>query len=471
MPIRLRMALLGVGVVALTLLLFSVMMYALVSRTTDRQQNQALSRRAVETAARLAGATPEELRPQRVPVALDLREAIPLFVMVLDTSGAALSSAGEIDGVAPVVPADVLATAARDGSAVATIQPAPGVQLRLSVVPWSRPDLGLDGYVVAGSANLNQEGGITFFLIFSGVVSLLIAAAAIWFVLGRALRPLRSVARTADEIARTQDLSRRLPAVRTRDEVGLLSTSFNGMLERLQEAYARLSDALESQKRFVADASHELRTPLTTIRTNAAFLLRPEIPPEEREAALRDIATESERMSRLVHDLLTLARADAGGHLAMAPMDPAAVARKVCRQARALHPVRRIEVAGEESVTVQGNEDALTRMLWILVDNAVKHTPEDGRIRLWIACRDAAVQLKVVDDGAGISAADLERIFERFYQADAARSGEGAGLGLAIARWIAEEHGGELCAYNNDSGGATFLFQMPAVCADLSSGS
>jgi signal transduction histidine kinase len=266
------------------------------------------------------------------------------------------------------------------------------------------------------------------------------------------------VAHASDEIARTQDLARRLPPVRTHDEVRLLTDSFNGMLARLEEV-------LESQRRFVADASHELRTPLTSIRTNAAYLQRPDVPVEEREAALRDIVQESERMSRLVHDLLTLARADAGGHPALAPMDLAAALREVCRRARALHPARRIEVAGDDVVPICGNEDALLQLLWILVDNAVKHTPPEGRLRIWSAARGGTVQLRVMDDGPGIPEADLERIFDRFFQADRARSDGGAGLGLAIARWIATAHRGTLSAYNNEWGGATFLLELPALPA------
>lgn len=466
MPIRVRMALLGVGVIALTLVLFSVLIYALLSRGMERDQAEALQRRAEQTVDFLADAGPESFRAQRVPAALDLRESVDVFVTVLGGEDQPLSSTGEIDGAAPAVPSDVLAAAARDGSATATVAAAPEVRLRVDVRPWRRPDLGLAGYVVAGQSlrhNQRQQSGVAVFLIVSAVVSLGVAAAAIWFMLGRALRPLRTVARTADEIARTEDLGRRLPPVQTRDEVGALSASFNGMLDRVQAAYARLSEALASQQRFVADASHELRTPLTTIRTNAAFLQRPDVPAAEREAALRDIAGEGERMSRLVHDLLTLARADAGGTLEMAPVDLAAVAREVCRRARGLHPARRIEAAGDEALVVQGNADALERMLWILVDNAVKHTPVDGRVRVWPACRNGAVQVKVVDDGTGIPEVELERIFDRFYQVDAARGEGGAGLGLAIARWIAREHGGTLTAYNNDGGGATFLFELPAA--------
>jgi signal transduction histidine kinase len=240
-----------------------------------------------------------------------------------------------------------------------------------------------------------------------------------------------------------------------------LSESFNDMMARLEEAYRQLAEALDSQKRFVADASHELRTPLTSIRSNAGFLLdRPEAAREDREAALRDIAAESERMSRLIHDLLTLARADAGQHLEKAPLDLAAVLQDIARQARNLHPACEIRVE-TEPVTIAGNEDALKQLLWILIDNAVRHTHDGGRLRLALVRRDAYARLIVADDGEGIPESHLAHIFERFYQADAARSGGGAGLGLSIARWIVEDHGGGISAHNNDHGGATFALDLP----------
>src|SRR4029077_16676871 len=143
---------------------------------------------------------------------------------------------------------------------------------------------------------------------------------------GRALRPLRHTAVLADEVGRSQDLSRRLPPVSTRDAVGQLTTSFNAMMDRLQEAYARVATALAAQQRFTADASHELRTPLTTIRNNAEFLLQhPAAREGDRGEALRDIAGESVRMSRLIENLLTLARADGGVHLRREPVELAEI--------------------------------------------------------------------------------------------------------------------------------------------------
>ena len=270
------------------------------------------------------------------------------------------------------------------------------------------------------------------------------------------------MASTAEDIGRTQDLSRRLPEGGTNDEVGRLQQSFNQMLRQLEDAYQRLRSALIAQRRFVADASHELRTPLTTIRGNIGLLLkRDDITSEDRVAALNDIAGESERMSRMVQDLLTLARADAGYHLEKMPIDLRPIVQDVSRQAQTLASTRQIELLDGVPATVQGNADAIKQLLWILIDNAFKHTREDGHIQLRLLRNGQSAALTVSDDGPGVPAGDLERIFERFYQSDSARSGEGTGLGLAIARWIAREHGGRVYARNNPGGGAVFTVELP----------
>ena len=288
------------------------------------------------------------------------------------------------------------------------------------------------------------------------------------------------MAEHADEVGRSQDLGSRLPAVSSRDAVGRLTTSFNAMMDRLQGAYARVETALAAQQRFTADASHELRTPLTTVRNNAEFLLaHPDARPADREAALRDIAGESVRMSRLIDNLLTLARADGGVRLHRELVNLAELAESVCRQAAAQHADREISFAGTPAPPVAGDDDSLRQLLWILLDNAVKFCAvvptsaagsRDGGGRgagraIWVAVTQRAerVQLTVADDGIGLPAGRRSRIFERFHRADPARSGAGAGLGLAIAAWIVPQHQGAIVAANNDRGGATFSVDLPVA--------
>jgi signal transduction histidine kinase len=184
---------------------------------------------------------------------------------------------------------------------------------------------------------------------------------------------------------------------------------------------------------------------------------------EDQHDALEDIAAESDRMSRLVQELLTLARADSGQHLEMAPVNVSAIAADVSRQARKVSNGRTIAYSDPAAIGVNGNEDALRQLLWILVDNGIKHTAQAGRVDVIASRGNGIARLLVQDDGEGIPTDHLDRIFERFYRPDEARSGEGAGLGLAIARWIAEEHGGTVSAANNDAGGATFTVEIPSA--------
>jgi len=456
------MTLFGAGVVALTLLVFGWLVYQLAAHTQGQDQDRVLSRRSAEVVAAVRAA------PTGMSLSLaaaeDLRSHTDVFVLVLDPSGTPLSSTARIGDAAPVVPADVLGAATQQGSLLATIAES-AIPVRVSVRPWTRPDLGLGGFALAGqpiSVQLSNLSGLRAFLIISAIPALLAALGASWLVTGRALRPLQAVADTAQAIGRTRDLKQRLPQREGKDELSQLSRSFNQMLSQLQQAHQQLAAALEAQRRFVADASHELRTPLTTIRGNAGLLaFGPGVTDDVRAAAARDIASESERMSRLVEHLLTLAQADAGQDLQLAPLALRPILESVCRQAQVAHPDRQVRSPGLTDARVLGDEDALAQLLWILVDNAVKFTKAGGQIEIELAQQNETVRVTVADDGIGILPADLERIFDRFYRVDPARSGAGAGIGLSIARWIAGQHQGTVTARNNDGPGSTFTVQLP----------
>jgi signal transduction histidine kinase len=467
MPIRARIALFGAAVVALTVLIFGILVYVLLERNLDSLQDKELASSGQELVRRLQfGRSPLDLSLglQRSQLPVDLRSSTDTYREVLDAAGTPLISTGELSGNAPVVPASVLQVA-RTRVVRTNIDLEGGVRVRVFVSSWTRGRVG--GFVVVGQSTQaidRQLGGLRTTLLVGALLSLLAASAASWLVAGRALRPLETMALTAEEIGRTQDLTRRLPALGSRDEVARLRTSFNGMLQQLQDAYQRLEGALAAQHRFVADASHELRTPLTTIRSNVGLLLkRDDLRPEDRLAALQDVASESDRMSRLVRDLLTLARADAGQHLDKEALDLRPLLQDVFRQAQQLHPDRRLHLTNGVPATVVGNGDALTQLLWILVDNATKHTAVGGQIDLTLAREGEEAVVTVRDDGPGIPPSELERIFERFYQTDLARSGGGAGLGLSIARWIVDEHQGSLTAVNNAGAGVTFRICLPAA--------
>src|SRR3989449_4679521 len=462
-PIRGRIALFGAAVVAVTVVIFSVLVYVVVENSLVSQQDGTLSRGGDRNWSILQFGG--RFVPSRNQFQTDLKTSSEPFYEVFDSQGTALGSSAFIDGIYPQFSSGLFDSVRTDRGIFKTVQASDGPLVRAYVRAWNRPDFGNSGYLLYGQPIGGIEAqleSLRLFLIAGGILSLLGAGLASWLVAGRALRPLDAMASTAEDIGRTQDLGRRLPEGGPDDEVGRLQRSFNQMLRQLEDAYHRLQSALIAQRRFVADASHELRTPLTTIRGNVGLLLkREDITTDDRLAALNDIAGESERMSRMVQDLLTLARADAGYHLDKGPIDLLPIMQEVTRQAQTLQPLRRIELLDGLPVPVQGNADAIKQLVWILIDNAFKHTDEGGRIQLRLENGHQAARLMVVDDGPGIPAEELERVFERFYQSDASRSGEGTGLGLAIARWIAKEHGGRVTAANNPRGGAAFTVELP----------
>jgi two-component system, OmpR family, sensor kinase len=444
-PLRLRLALFGVGVVALTLVLFGALLYALVSRSVNTNQDDALRTRAREAAASASLVVDLSPRPPLAPA--DLRTSTDVFVEVFDLRWTLIYTTAELKGLPPMPSARLMAEAPRvtDG----TFDTSGG--FRYFVLPFG------DGFVVTGqSTKVPQSNlsGIVGFLIISGVPTLLAALAASWLVAGRALRPLKSVAVAAEDIGKTRDFGRRLPVGRSRDEVAVLAASFNGMLSRLQEAY-------ESQRRFVADASHELRTPLATIQGNAGLLAHgPPIAEPVWRAAATDIAEESERMGRLVERLLALARADSGLRLDLAPVDIRAVVLDVTRQAATVNPERTIDVQVVDA-SVAGDEDALRQLLWILLDNALRYSR--SKISVDLEVDSGWARMMIGDDGPGIAIDERDRVFQRFYRADVSRAGQGAGLGLSIARWITEQHGGRIIADQGKDGGAGLYVDLPLL--------
>ncbi|HEY2597622.1 MAG TPA: HAMP domain-containing sensor histidine kinase [Candidatus Dormibacteraeota bacterium] len=457
MSLRLRLALFGAAVVALALVIFGVAIYGLVSGSVDTNQDKDLRARAGTAAAALAANPNIDLSPRPLIAAVDLRSSTDVFVELLSQDGSVIYSTGVLNGAPPAVTSQLLSEASRTGGAFATQgDRSAGTQLRIYVRPFP------NGFVVAGqSTRVPQSNlsGIVGFLIISGAPTLIAALIASWLVAGRALKPLKDVAGAADGIGRTRDFGRRLSRTRSRDEVALLAASFNRMLDQLQ-------DSFESQRRFVADASHELRTPLATIQANAGLLSQgPAIDDSVRRAAAGDIVAESDRMARLVDRMLTLARADSGLHLVLAPTPLKPLVTGVGRQAASLHPDMTVDVDVVDA-TVAGDEDALRQLLWILIDNASRFARSKITVRLSIdgdwAC------LMVGDDGLGIAVDERDRVFERFFKSDAARTrsgaapiDQGAGLGLSIARWIADQHHGRIVAADSPDGGAGLFVHLP----------
>ncbi|MBV9119149.1 MAG: HAMP domain-containing histidine kinase [Chloroflexi bacterium] len=463
MSLRLRLTLWYTGILAAALLLVSVIVYFTLAYTLNQQVNQFLTARAQQYTRALIAAGPPGRGSEfiRAQVANFNPDTYAQFVL---PDGTALSRTGNLPGGWPI-----------DGSVVdkALHSDHPVEQTVKLGDAWVRIDnfgVTVDnqpfGVLQLGRDITQTESSLSFLrevLIVAGVGGVLASFAAGWLLARQALRPIGRIAQTAQAIGDSRDFSRRVLYEGPNDEVGRLSKAFNTMLTDIQAAYQQLENALSAQRRFVADASHELRTPLTTIRGNIGLLrAEPAVSSEDRVEALQDMASEAERMSRLVANLLVLARADAGLHVQKQPVQLAEIMHDVYRQARVLSDGVRLKTEAQPA-EVQGNPDYLKQLLLILVDNALKNTPAGGEVQMANAIEDGWVRLTVRDTGRGIPSDALPHIFERFYQADKSRSGGGTGLGLAIAKWIAEEHGGRIDAQSSIGSGSTFTVWLPAT--------
>lgn len=299
------------------------------------------------------------------------------------------------------------------------------------------------------------------------VGALVVAVAGGWLLTRRTLAPIAAISRQARAIG-VADLSARVPVTNPHDELGVLARVINDLLQRLQEAFTM-------QRRFVADASHELRTPLAIVRSEAnVALARPEREAAEYRDALGVVQRESERLTALVEDLFLLARADAGGQpMRTEPLYLDDLLRGVAHATRTLAELRRVEVslAADVDGEFHGDPAMLHRALLNLVDNALKHSRAGGEVRLSLVRTDRWWEIRVADEGLGITPSEQGRIFDRFFRGDVARTRvrdtftSGAGLGLSIARHIAEAHHGALTLERSTSRGSVFLLALPITAS------
>lgn len=294
-------------------------------------------------------------------------------------------------------------------------------------------------------------------------LAIVLASAGGYFLARKSLAPVVAMSDRAGLIS-AANLHERLPVQNARDELGRLARSFNQLLERVDQSFER-------QKRFMADASHELRTPAAILRGESEVALsRGTRPAEEYRESLRVLHAEAQRLTQIVEDLFTLTRADAGQY----PLSPREfyleeLVADCAHSTRSLAQAKQITLTCEaaEELLIRADETLLRRMILNLLDNAIKYTPRGGSVN--IACQRSGneYELSVTDTGPGIPAEMQQRVFERFFRVDKARTrsendGGGAGLGLSIARWIAEAHEGRLIVARSDSSGSTFAAFLPA---------
>jgi heavy metal sensor kinase len=299
---------------------------------------------------------------------------------------------------------------------------------------------------------------LQWLLLLSIPLVLILATFGGYWMSRRALAPVDAMTSTARSISE-HSLSQRLAHLDTGDELERLAETLNQMMDRLEAAFKRITQ-------FTADASHELRTPTALIRTAAELSLRRDRDSAEYREALGQILEESQRMGILIESLMTLARMDSGAEsLNYTTVDIASVLREASSASQPLADSKQIRFEREiqnEPILVNADPHALRRLFLILIDNAVKYTPPDGRVSIMLEKNGAGAIAQVRDTGIGISQEDLPYIFERFYRADKARSREsGAGLGLSIARWIADAHRGSIRVESAVGQGTIFEVRVP----------
>lgn len=309
------------------------------------------------------------------------------------------------------------------------------------------------------------------------LLTIIVAASLGWFLARKALKPIERVIDAANQIGSGDDLEKRIDYDGPLDEIGRLTETINGMLSRIQITYVELDDAYRAQRRFVSDASHELRTPLTTIRGNVDLLEKmwkqtsgstQLATPDQIQMsleAMHDIAGEAQRMSRLVNDLLALARADAGVIMEKNPVEILPLVQEVVRRAHLLEHTADWQVGdltALEHAIVQGNRDYLQQLLFIFIENAFKYTPV-GTVSFEALQTSNFIGIRISDTGIGMDKEDIPHIFDRFYRADLSRGlTSGTGLGLSIAKWIIDEHGGSVEVTTRKDEGSTFMIWLPA---------
>lgn len=478
MSIRLRFTLLYTAILAITLAAFGITLYSIQSQMTfDALKKDLIRSSDIIEASVLRAVVPKNpaldsalphSQPPPVPFE-DLSndqgfQRLPEreIVRVLDSSGTLIASPfGRSADALPL--SDSSLQALKDGESRWETT----VFREQYLLVYNRP-LKRNGavvFILQIARPLTERDrslqGLGTTLVAASLATLLLAFGIGWLFSAITLRPIHRITQTARQIGRERDFSRRVSYCGPADEVGELANTFNTMLARLQDAYQQIAHSLEMQRNFVADVSHELRTPLTTLRGNLGLLRRtPPIPAEEQADILGDMVDESDRLIRLVNDLLVLARADAGRRFAQEPFDLFPLLEETCRQARALAADRPISLDVSPAISLDGDRDALKQVLLILLDNALKHS--SGEITVTAQRRGTQLEIRVQDRGEGIPPDKLAHVFDRFYRGnDNSSTLPGFGLGLSIARALVEGQGGSISLESEVGQGCTVTVQLP----------
>jgi two-component system sensor histidine kinase MprB len=436
MTLRTRVTIAAGLAVLLAVVAVSIVVYVVVRDNLHEQVDKSLRHQepAQHSAARYSGAVPGDL-----PLAHEV------FRQVVDRDGVIVAKYG--DNPLPVT-AQVLAVARGQRAEASFDADVDGEPVRIHVTQ-AEPGQALQ--VGRSLAEVEQTlRNLVLALVLISLAAVALAALIGRLVAATAAAPVHRVAEAADTVARTGELSHHI-AVPGGDDLGRLAASFNRMLDALSRSLAR-------QRQLVADASHELRTPLATVRTNVEVLTRvDELAPDDRASLIRDTVAQVGELTRLVGDLVELARGDAEEE-PFTLVDLHAITRRVVDAARRHHPAVRFQVDGSTTLA-QAAPDRVSKAVANLVDNAAKWSSPDAPVEIMVG--DGAVAVR--DHGPGVDPADLPHIFDRFYRSPTARTMPGSGLGLAIVKQVADSHHGTVTVAAAPGGGARFTIRFPTA--------
>lgn len=488
MSLRLRLTLAFVGLTAAMLFVLDVALYFVVKQALINGIDNELRLGAQVLQQGFVEASREprmRADDSDLPAFLDQSAALNsftttnLFVMVYDDAGNPIEQSPNLKRQPDFAR---LLLVDRD-SVYASLEGAPqqftmdvGVtRLRVLMVPLMYVNTVTNASQVAGVIQLVRPIGeieramqiFLYALAFGGVVVLIVAAQGGVVLTKMAFRPIDIIAQTAQSIVSAADLERRVPVPTAQDELQRLTLTINDLLDRLQELF-------NAQRRFLADASHELRTPLAAMKGNIEILQRGAVRDKELlDESLYDMRHETERLIRLVNDLLMLAKNEATEVMRRELVDLTSLLLEVVRELRPLAQQQRVELRLDihDVVMLNGDRDRLKQALLNLCMNALQHTPAEGSVTCALVRSGEVVHVQIRDTGVGIAPEDLPHIFERFYRADRSRTRQshvtstGAGLGLAIVKYIVEAHGGSVTVESTVQVGTVFCIMLPCLPA------
>jgi two-component system OmpR family sensor kinase len=460
MYIRTRLALWFMLILSVVLTAFSVTIYQLTKSNllteidTDVRQRAAMLNLATHP-------YPQETT-MHVPK-LDVFASPDIYLQVLDQHGRVLASSGNLGNrTLPLMRDAIAADQVREARVGSTLLFVYGQ----AVIIHHK----LLGYVLVARSPQTiyfALGSLLHILIPGVIVAVVLAGLATWLLVRQAMRPLGQLATTASEIAVAKDHARRLNLEGPPDEIGRLTQTINGMLQALEDAYQEVQKVNDLQRHFLIDVSHELRAPLTIMLSSLDLIRKVgATDPDFQADALERMRVETERMARMVTQLLMLARSDATVTAAHEPVLIADIVADVCRQRHPTEGSAITECRGLESLEgalIWGNADYLKQLFLILLDNAFKYTAAEGKVEVIASLNECTVAITVADTGIGIAQSDLPRVFDRFYRAENARFRSGAGLGLAIAQRITEQHSGKIEVESELGQGSRFTVTLPVL--------